>query len=318
MVPVIIIAGYLGSGKTTLVNRLFSNVPSGKRIAIIVNDFGKVPVDAVLIERPGYSVYELTGGCICCSLRVETAKALAEIVARENPDIIIMEATGLAEPGEIARDIEHMPDAIGMFSRPRVIVVVDAKAFHLYAAKIPAMTRMLPSADVVVVNKIDLLSAEEVDAVALSITAQAKQHVVVIRTLQGNVPPDIIFGDSAMTLAADAHRDAAGESAFAPSGGHGEHGHHHDSTEGMQSDVFETGAVISYDKLTRYFTGNAHRFVRAKGFVITDRGPKLLQATLSGVAVTDHTPVEKTRIVCIFREGERGDIAAELSALIVP
>ena len=93
-----VLSGFLGSGKTTLLNRLLAALPAGTRAAVVVNDFGAVAVDGALLDRGSYAVAELASGCVCCTLSVPMQEALAALLDDQQPDTILMETTGLAEP----------------------------------------------------------------------------------------------------------------------------------------------------------------------------------------------------------------------------
>ena len=95
-IPVHIISGFLGSGKTTLMNHLLRGQTGDLKLALIVNDFGKIPLDGDLLNREGYSMKELASGCVCCTLRGPLSDTLAAFALEEDPDIILMETTGVA------------------------------------------------------------------------------------------------------------------------------------------------------------------------------------------------------------------------------
>lgn len=136
-IPVLLLTGYLGSGKTTLVNRILSN-RRGIKFAVIVNDIGEVNIDADLIERGGIvdqnddSLVALQNGCICCSLKMDLVGQLHDLIALKRFDYIVIEASGICEPGPIAQTIETMPELVPQFAPdgfPRIdciATVVDA------------------------------------------------------------------------------------------------------------------------------------------------------------------------------------------------
>ncbi len=135
--PVLLLTGYLGSGKTTLVNRILSN-RRGIKFAVIVNDIGEVNIDADLIQKGGVvgqnddSLVALQNGCICCTLKMDLVKQIAEIISQKRFDYIVIEASGICEPDPIAQTISSIPSMGGPYTRdgvPRldcVITVVDA------------------------------------------------------------------------------------------------------------------------------------------------------------------------------------------------
>ena len=134
-IPVLLLTGYLGSGKTTLLNRILSN-QKGIKFAVIVNDIGEVNIDADLIEKGGIvnqqddSLVALQNGCICCTLKMDLVKQLEDIILMQRFDYIVIEASGICEPGPIAQTICSIPQMVpDLECQPRldaIVTVVDA------------------------------------------------------------------------------------------------------------------------------------------------------------------------------------------------
>ena len=158
-IPVTVIGGYLGSGKTTLVNHLLRHA-GGKRLAIMVNEFGELPIDEDLIEAEGDELISLAGGCVCCSFGSDLVEAMTKLAKlNPRPDNVILEASGVALPGSIASTLSLLPD----FSIDGVVVLADAETVQQRAhAKFIADTilRQLSDADIVLLNKTDLVPDE--------------------------------------------------------------------------------------------------------------------------------------------------------------
>jgi len=163
---VIIVAGFLGSGKTTIIINSVARIYeiTGKRSVIIVNDFGKVTVDGRIMERCGLKVMDLVGGCICCSLGSFLLDTIKKVATELDPDIIIIEPSGIADPEQILNTLEEYTgppiDSI------KTIVVVDASRFEAVSRhmSIP-FKNQLKSADSILINKVDLVSREEPDRI---------------------------------------------------------------------------------------------------------------------------------------------------------
>lgn len=155
-IPVTVIGGYLGSGKTTLVNHLL-RAADGLRLAIMVNEFGDLPIDEDLIEAQGDDMIALAGGCVCCSYGDDLMAAMQQMVAMENrPDHIVLEASGVALPGSIAGSLSLLPDIVD----DGIVVLADAENVRKLANDkymYDTVLRQLSDADLLILNKIDLI-----------------------------------------------------------------------------------------------------------------------------------------------------------------
>ncbi|MDX1377138.1 MAG: GTP-binding protein, partial [Burkholderiales bacterium] len=157
---VTVIGGYLGAGKTTLVNHLLRHA-GGRRLAVLVNDFGDLPIDADLIEADTGGVLSLAGGCICCSFGNDLMAALATLPARRPPpEHVLIEASGVALPGTVAASLALLADV----ALDAVVVLADAQGVRARAADrylADTIERQLRAADIVVLNKVDLVDPAE-------------------------------------------------------------------------------------------------------------------------------------------------------------
>lgn len=163
-IGVTIIGGYLGSGKTTLVNHVLRNA-NGLRLAVLVNDFGALPIDADLIQAQDGDVISLSGGCVCCSYGDDLSSALINMQSVINqPDHIIIEASGVALPGAIGKSLTlHRA-----YQVDSIVVLADASTVMQQACERyigDTITRQLSDADIVVLNKLDLIEAGQLNMV---------------------------------------------------------------------------------------------------------------------------------------------------------
>ncbi|MEX3985090.1 GTP-binding protein [Paraburkholderia sp. EG287A] len=189
-----VIGGYLGAGKTTVVNQLLE-APHGKRIAVLVNDFGAVNIDARLVRAHSDDVIELDNGCICCTIGGALVDALARLAAREErPDLLLIEASGVSDPAKIAQ----VGLLNGAFRLTAVLVIADALEFvHTLADPlVGAMAQQqIDSASAVIVTKLDLIEAGARERAVADVRALAPTDIVVAAD-HGRVPPALLFDAS--------------------------------------------------------------------------------------------------------------------------
>ena len=158
--PLTVITGPLGSGKTTLLRHILTVVPH--KIAILMNEFGEIAIDAKILQGKNVEMADLGGGCVCCSLLGEFEAAVDEIIATVNPDHIVVETTGVAEPDALVFDIQ---ESLPQVRLDGVVTVIDADGMVAYP-QIGHTTRIqLESADILLLNKVDLVSATELEAI---------------------------------------------------------------------------------------------------------------------------------------------------------
>lgn len=189
-----VIGGYLGAGKTTVVNHLLE-APHGKRIAVLVNDFGAVNIDARLVRARSDDVIELDNGCICCTIGGALVDALVRVAARdERPDLLLIEASGVSDPAKIAQ----IGLLNGAFRLTAVLVVVDAPELvrTLVDPLVGAMAQQqIESASAVIVAKLDLIAAGSRERAISDVRALAATDIVVAAD-HGRVPLALLFDAS--------------------------------------------------------------------------------------------------------------------------
>lgn len=204
-VPVTVVTGFLGSGKTTLVNYILS-ANHGKRIAVIENEFGEIGIDDALVIDAEEEIFEMNNGCICCTVRGDLIRILGTLMKRKDKfDYILVETTGLADPAPVAQTFFVDDEIRNQLRLDAIITVVDAKhlALHLFEEKEVGIENealeQLAFADRVLVNKIDLVSEEEllrVEGQIRSINAGAS----IVRTQMSKVDLDWVLNAHAFEL----------------------------------------------------------------------------------------------------------------------
>lgn len=284
-----IIGGYLGAGKSTLVNRLLAGILPG-RTAVVVNDFGAVNIDAALIAAADDDTIELTNGCICCQISDDALRTMSALAARDGLDQVLCEVSGVGNPGQLA-----VWRSYPGFSAGPVLVCADATAITSQLADLyvgDAVAGQLAAAEVVLVTKTDLASPAEVEAAVAACRKAAPEAVVIA---QDPADPDASAAQALSTPVPEAGaagraasvqpaRPQAASAPTTPPAAAPQHASAH-ATRTLNI----TGAV-DLDALTAVLDELAGTLVRAKGIVPTASGPAH-SVQLSGRRI-DVRPVE--------------------------
>lgn len=331
-IPVTVITGFLGAGKTTLVRHLLQN-PQGKRLAVIVNEFGDVGVDGEILRScalpdcPEENIVELANGCICCTVAddfIPTIEALMALVPR--PDHILIETSGLALPKPLLKAFDW-PDIRSRITVDGVIAVADAEAvaagrFAPDLARLQAQREaddsidhetplsevfedQIACADLVLLTKSDLAGAEGVAAARAVIAAEAPRPLPVIEVMEGVIDPRVILG-----LGAAAEDDIAAR----PSHHDAEEEHDHEDFDSVVIDIAEQTDPQALAARIEALA-NDRQILRVKGYAAVAGKPMrlLVQAVGARVRVQYDRPwgADETRQGRLVVIAEHDDIDAD-------
>ncbi|MBX0293643.1 CobW family GTP-binding protein [Haloarcula nitratireducens] len=349
-VPITVVSGPLGAGKTTLVNRLLSN-PGDRRIAVVVNDMGEVNVDAELLaEETGEGIVDLSNGCICCRLQDDLVTEVTRLAEERSFDYLVVEASGISEPIPIARTLSVGTDEATLpekFRLDTTVSVVDAygfwKAFDADeslpdAAPDPerplteVLVDQIEFCDVLLLNKCDMVPDDELDAVEAAIR-ELQPRATLYRTTYSEVDPSAVLGTGLFDFES-ARREQGWKRALAEDGhagghdesGHESHGHGHDrdgqsaaAAHGVESFVYRRERPFHAERFDAWLDDWDGSVVRAKGFAwVASRPETVLGVSQAGPSV-QAGPIGEwgeddpaTRLVFIGREMDEAGIAAGL------
>ena len=198
-VPVTILTGFLGSGKTTLLNRILSE-EHGKRIAVIENEYGEVGIDQALVIDADEEIFEMSNGCICCTVRGDLIRVLGNLMKRRDKfDYVLVETTGLADPGPVAQTFFMDDEIREEFSLDGIVTLVDAAHIEQQLGRSDESTEQVAFADVLVLNKTDLVNCETLDRLEGRLR-DMNRMARIVRSKQANTPVDTVLNLGAFDL----------------------------------------------------------------------------------------------------------------------
>jgi G3E family GTPase len=261
-VPFTILTGWLGAGKTTALNRMLA-AAHGKRIAVLVNELGRISIDTQLIIGRGGDVLELAGGCVCCKVDIKNDlwDGIGDIVARSSPDAVVLETTGIAEPAAILDGLIRVPDAVRERIVPAgVVCVVDAEAGAAAIERRDEAREQAVSADRVMLAKLDVATGDAVRRTHAALDAIAPEA-------ERAAFPAGDAGARAMTAWVIEPRRLRAWTERRRSHDHADDAHAHHHANQLVAVTFTDDAPLVGERVLACVEALGDRLIRAKGFV---------------------------------------------------
>jgi G3E family GTPase len=297
--PIYVISGFLGAGKTTLINNLLESAPHNARIMVLVNEFGKISIDKKIIKADPSHIVDLSGGCICCGMITELIASLRFALDELRADVILIESTGLALPQEIARQALS-PVFDGRVEGGGIITVIDAGS--VLTEDDPIIEAQLKEANVVVLNKTDLIDSNRLAEVRDRIKWITPRECSLFETSFGRISySDILTRRYDLPQITDVNT-RPGE---------------FDSTAGFDTICLVRNSPIDAEDLIAFYQNHRDKILRSKGLVMTEKGGMEVQLSKSGIEVKEiQTAIERTELVLIVKEEDKDFIEIELNKVL--
>ena len=321
--------GFLGSGKTTLLRRILGERAGERKMAVIVNEFGDVGVDGEVIAGSNVNLVELTSGCLCCTLRGSLMSAVEELREKAAVEQIVVEATGVASPGDMLEDLNDSKIAHELAVGPLVTVVDAPKFTRLQQMLGEFYEEQVENADALVLNKIDLATPDELEK-AKTAVREINPDAVLLFAEQGDTDLALLLDGPESELLAQMKAQAEGHPHHGHDDGHGhdhedddrhdhhgdghDHDHHGHAHAAAESFVMDASGDFSREGLAAAFASLPANVWRSKGFLTIDGEPSLLQFTMGQLEIGGAPARERPYLVVIGEDLDRPAVESGLLA----